>query len=241
MKKGVFAGMLTAMLILSIGGTVFARVETVTQELIYNNIGVTLDGKRLDLRDAQGSAVEPFMFNGTNYLPVRAICEALGLNVDWNGSTNTIVLTTQKSSTSNNGKSVGINGTISNDYFDISIVSAKWTDTLETSTIPVTPTIEGHKLLCLTFSATNKTDSTKNVFPNFDAYVDGRNARQSVALGRVDDEMAFAGAVAFGMTHIGYVIWELPENWSEFQTSYIDARLGGESAQHFVIHPEDIK
>lgn len=94
MKKSFVAGMLVVMLILSIGGTVFAHAGTVTQELIYKNIGVILDGKRLDLRDAQGNAVEPFMFGGTNYLPVRAICEALGLNVGWDAESNTIVLTT---------------------------------------------------------------------------------------------------------------------------------------------------
>lgn len=241
MKKGFVAGVLATILILSIGGTVFARTGTVTQELIYNNIGVTLDGKRLDLRDAQGSAVEPFMFNGTNYLPVRAICEALGLNVDWNGSTNTIVLTSQKASTSSDGKSVGINGTISTDYFDISIASAKWANEIETSLYPITPENDGNKLLCLTFLAVNKADSTKNVYPDFNAYVDGRNVLRSVSLGTVDGETVFLGGVASGMKFYGYIIWELPENWSEFQAYYIDGSTGKESAQHFVIHPGDIK
>lgn len=94
MKKGFVAGMLTAILILSISGTVFAHTGTVTQELIYNNIGVTLDGKRLDLRDAQGNSVEPFMFNGTNYLPVRVVAEAVGLEVGWDSENSTVVLTT---------------------------------------------------------------------------------------------------------------------------------------------------
>ena len=68
-----------------------------TKELEYRNISVSLDGKKLDLRDAQGNAVEPFMFSGTNYLPVRALAESLGLEVAWDGNTNTVVLTTPAS------------------------------------------------------------------------------------------------------------------------------------------------
>lgn len=34
------------------------------------------------------------MFSGTNYLPVRALAESLGLNVAWDGANNTVVLTT---------------------------------------------------------------------------------------------------------------------------------------------------
>ena len=33
------------------------------------------------------------MFGGTNYIPARALAESLGLNVAWDGSTATVVLT----------------------------------------------------------------------------------------------------------------------------------------------------
>ena len=56
-------------------------------------ISVTLDGVKLDLRDAKGNAVEPFMFEGTNYLPVRALAESLGLEVAWDSANATVVLT----------------------------------------------------------------------------------------------------------------------------------------------------
>lgn len=98
MKKGFIAGMLTALLVVSIVGTAYASNGTVTKELVYKDISVTLDGKPLDLRDAQGNAVEPFMFDGTNYLPVRAIAEAMGLEVGWDGETNTVLLTTPEES-----------------------------------------------------------------------------------------------------------------------------------------------
>jgi len=82
-----------AVLLLASMASVGARTGNVQKNLLYNNINVSLDGAKLNLKDAQGNAVEPFMFDGTNYLPVRAVAEALGLSVDWVGATNTIVLT----------------------------------------------------------------------------------------------------------------------------------------------------
>ena len=92
--KSFFAGMLTMLLIVCLTGTALATTGKVTKELEYRNISVSLDGKKLDLREAKGNAVEPFMFEGTNYLPVRALAESLGLNVAWDGATSTVVLTT---------------------------------------------------------------------------------------------------------------------------------------------------
>jgi hypothetical protein len=42
------------------------------------------------------------------------------------------------------------------------------------------------------------------------------------------------------MEIVGHVVWELPSDWDEFQTSYIDAGTAVESKQHFVICKEDI-
>lgn len=93
-KKSFLAGMLTMLLLMSLVVPAAATVGKVTKELEYRDINVTLDGQELDLRDAKGNRVEPFMFEGTNYLPVRALAESLGLNVAWNGQTATVVLTT---------------------------------------------------------------------------------------------------------------------------------------------------
>lgn len=92
--KGFIAGMITMLLIVSMAGTVSATNGKVMKELEYRDIKVSLDGKVLDLRDAQGNVVEPFKFNGTNYVPVRAISEILGLNVAWDSANATVILTT---------------------------------------------------------------------------------------------------------------------------------------------------
>ncbi|MBP5719354.1 MAG: hypothetical protein J6X53_10355 [Abditibacteriota bacterium] len=94
--RGFAVGAVVTLLVCVLCGTAFAQTGKVMQELEYRNIKVTLDGKTLDLRNAIGDPVEPFMFGGTNYLPVRALAEALGLNVSWDGATATVVLTTPK-------------------------------------------------------------------------------------------------------------------------------------------------
>ena len=92
-KKDFFAGMATMMLIILMVSTASAKSGKVTQEVQYNNIGIILDGTRLVLKDSEGNSVEPFMYNNTNYLPVRTIAEALGLNVAWDSNENVIILT----------------------------------------------------------------------------------------------------------------------------------------------------
>lgn len=92
--KGYLAGLLTALLLCGLVVTAGAKSGKVMQELTYRDIRVSLDGEVLDLRNAIGEPVEPFMFDGTNYLPVRALAEALGLNVAWDGAEVMVVLTT---------------------------------------------------------------------------------------------------------------------------------------------------
>ena len=86
-------GMTTMLLLICLTGSALAATGKVTKELEYRDISVTLDGEKLDLRDAKGNPVEPFMFEGTNYLPVRALAESLGLSVSWDSATATVVLT----------------------------------------------------------------------------------------------------------------------------------------------------
>ncbi len=97
--RSFLAGMLTTLLIGSLVVPVLASSGVVTKDLYYNNITITLDGKHIDPRDAQGTPVEPFIIDGTTYLPVRAISEALGLYVSWDSGTNTVTLNTPASST----------------------------------------------------------------------------------------------------------------------------------------------
>lgn len=93
MKKrlqGLVAGVLVGVMLTS--GVVYAKQISETAELFYNNIKIVMNGKEIQPKDANGTYVEPFIINGTTYLPVRGIASALDLNVEWDGNTNTVVL-----------------------------------------------------------------------------------------------------------------------------------------------------
>lgn len=61
-----------------------------------------------------------------------------------------------------------------------------------------------------------------------------------VVVGSIDDAVVFVGAVSPGMEIVGHVVWKLPSDWEEFQTSYIDSGTARDSKQHFTVHREDI-
>ncbi len=71
-----------------------ASTGTVTKELSYADIKIRLDGEELTPVDANGDYVEPFIIDGTTYLPVRAIASAMRLEVGWDGETKTVLLNT---------------------------------------------------------------------------------------------------------------------------------------------------
>ena len=102
--KGLLIGIILGILIAS--GSALAITGTIQKNLEYNNIKITLNNRQINTTDANGNYVEPFIIDGTTYLPVRAIATALGLNVSWDGATNTVILsetttTTHLSSNSN--------------------------------------------------------------------------------------------------------------------------------------------
>jgi len=53
-------------------------------------IRVFIEGELITPRDAQGRIVQPQIIDGTTFLPVRAIGEAFGRAVDWDGATQSV-------------------------------------------------------------------------------------------------------------------------------------------------------
>lgn len=100
--KGFVAGVMVALLSVSLIGAATATVGKRTVDVDYNDIKVTLNGEAVNLVDANGAPVEPFAINGTTYLPVRAVASALGLEVGWNQETTTVVLSSQTQGTKPN-------------------------------------------------------------------------------------------------------------------------------------------
>ncbi len=93
MKKrlqGLVAGILIGTTVT--GGTVIATNTTTLYDVIANGVKIVVDGQKLNPTDAQGNKVEPIIYNGTTYLPVRAVANALGKAVYWDGPNTTVYL-----------------------------------------------------------------------------------------------------------------------------------------------------
>lgn len=81
--KGMIVGLLVGTTIA--GGTVWAATGMKTIDVMYDNIKIYMDGELVEPKDANGQTVEPFIYNGTTYLPVRAVGNAIGKEVNWDG------------------------------------------------------------------------------------------------------------------------------------------------------------
>ena len=87
--QGMVIGFLVSVLFLS-GITVWAATGTQNITVTYRDIKLFIDGTQITPRDANGNVVEPFIYNGTTYLPVRAVGEAFGKEVEWDGENATV-------------------------------------------------------------------------------------------------------------------------------------------------------
>ncbi len=93
MKKrlqGLIVGILIGATIT--GGVVFATTGTKTIEVLYNNIKVYKDNVLCELKDANGAVIEPFIYNGTTYMPVRGTANLADMQVTWDGETKSVYL-----------------------------------------------------------------------------------------------------------------------------------------------------
>ncbi|SBW02636.1 conserved exported hypothetical protein [uncultured Eubacteriales bacterium] len=90
--KGFISGILVSALVFSLIGSAAATIAQRTLTANYNDIKISVNGTPISPTDAKGNPVKPFAVNGTTYLPVRAIGNALGLDVDWDNKTNTAIL-----------------------------------------------------------------------------------------------------------------------------------------------------
>ena len=82
--KNFVKGFLVATLIFAVTSTGFAASKLQTIEVGLNPATIQVMGEVLD--------VDHFIYNGTTYVPVRAISEMLGVEVDWDGENKVIDL-----------------------------------------------------------------------------------------------------------------------------------------------------
>lgn len=90
--KAFASGILATVLLIGMIGTAFAAYQK-QETLHFNDVKITLDGTALEITDSTGAPTEPFIINGTTYLPLANVARLAGFTVDWEASTKTVKLT----------------------------------------------------------------------------------------------------------------------------------------------------
>lgn len=89
--KGFVIGMVTAVVLMS-SFTVYGATVQKTFTATFNGIKIFINGQQIMPKDGSGNPIEPFIYNGTTYLPVRAVGEAFGQPVQWDPITASIYI-----------------------------------------------------------------------------------------------------------------------------------------------------
>jgi|GEM_PF-5647381 len=85
-------GVSVGLVLLLLCGSALADATTRQLTAIYNNIKIYVDGELISPKDVNGKPTEPFIVEGSTYLPVRAVAEALGKPVDWDGPNQSVYI-----------------------------------------------------------------------------------------------------------------------------------------------------
>lgn len=93
MKKAIknyLFGFVSAAVLVS--GISYAASTTTLYDVVVGGVKIYVDGHKLNPTDANGNKVEPIIYNGTTYLPVRAVANAIRKPVYWDGPNYTVYL-----------------------------------------------------------------------------------------------------------------------------------------------------
>ena len=87
MKKRIPAIILMFALFLTTSYAANTYRKTIT---VTSGVNVEFNNEAIDMTDANGKAVEAFIYNGTTYVPIRAVSNAFGADVGYDRNTQTI-------------------------------------------------------------------------------------------------------------------------------------------------------
>lgn len=91
--RDFLAGAIAMMLIVGLSLPVKAALTDKTIN-VRSGVSIYVDGVKLNPKDVNGNSVETFIYNGTTYVPARALSECLGKNVSYDGSTQSVYIGT---------------------------------------------------------------------------------------------------------------------------------------------------
>lgn len=83
--------------------TVTASRQWAMREITYGDINVVVDGAAVNF----AADMQPFITQDRTFLPIRAISEALGIDVNWNDATRTVYVGEMPATVPNNHPLVG--------------------------------------------------------------------------------------------------------------------------------------
>lgn len=94
MKKKILTRILAVCFaaITLIGGAIAAVNSAPVQVDMNFNLPIMYNGEIQTFKDVTGKTVYPLVYQGTTYLPVRAVCSLAGIPVKWDQETGTILL-----------------------------------------------------------------------------------------------------------------------------------------------------
>lgn len=87
---GIVATLMVSMMV--IPGFAATMANTIT---VYTGISITVDGEEFVPTNVNGDKVEPMLYQGTTYLPVRAVSNLFGTPIDWDNDTKTVMIGAQ--------------------------------------------------------------------------------------------------------------------------------------------------
>lgn len=119
MKK--VTAMMLCMLMLALPAAAAANSAKDISAALRPDYVIIIDDSKRTFYNADGQEVQPLVYNGTTYLPVRAIGEIMGKNVNWDEDTKTVTLSgTREGTTSGkedqNAKKTEVNAQLRPDF-----------------------------------------------------------------------------------------------------------------------------
>ncbi len=90
--KSFLMGLIIGALVFSSIAVAFAANYTANLKATYRDIKVYVDDKKIDYYASNGAYAEPFIINGTTYVPLRLFSEKIDKPVLWEGETSSIYI-----------------------------------------------------------------------------------------------------------------------------------------------------
>ena len=91
-KTGFLKNLLLIVVFIAICAALVGATNQQIQVYLASDVTVRYNHNEQAFKDAEGTTVYPIIYNGTTYLPIRAVSEMLGLQVAWEDETRTVLL-----------------------------------------------------------------------------------------------------------------------------------------------------